>query len=88
MHHRIASRITEKTDAAMDELTLILLYLTSWKETDTLRASWRNYDFDALDRLEEKGPVIRRSRGAKPVLLPEESIETVERLMRKYGVET
>lgn len=77
----------EKADVAIDELTLILLYLTSWKETEALRASWRSYDFDALDRLEEKELVIRRGRGSKSVLLPEESTATVKRLMRKYGIE-
>lgn len=36
------------------ELTLLLLYLTSWKESDTpkeIRKSWKGYSFDVLNEL-------------------------------------
>lgn len=40
------------------ELTLLLLYLTSWKEKDIfgekcIRA-WKGYDFDVLNELEKE----------------------------------
>lgn len=45
-------------EAKIKELTLLLLYLTSWKEKDIfgeecLRA-WKSYDFEILNKLGEE----------------------------------
>ncbi len=52
----------------MDDLTLLLIHLSSWKESASADLgavrSWKGYDFGVLDRLTEKG-YIYGSRGAK-----------------------
>lgn len=50
-----------KMKKEIKELTLLLLYLTSWREKDLpepIRRSWKGYDFDALDKLREEGFII------------------------------
>ncbi|WP_442871642.1 DUF6429 family protein, partial [Aminipila sp.] len=49
----------------IEELTLMLLYLTSWKERgmeDAYPRSWKGYDFDILNRLSEKEMVVDGKR--------------------------
>lgn len=39
------------SDTAVRDLTLILMYLTSWQErAGDLRRCWKGYDFDLLNR--------------------------------------
>lgn len=43
------------------ELTLLLLYLTSWKETDVIgemRRNWKNYLFEDLIRGSKKSKSV------------------------------
>lgn len=66
------------------ELTLLLLYLTSWEEKDVkMRRSWKGYPFDIMNELmdEEK---ITGSYRAKSVYLTESGVEEAEKLMKKY----
>ncbi|KKI91469.1 transposase [Bacillus sp. SA1-12] len=73
----------EKT---INELTLLLLYLTSWNENDLpneMRRSWKGYPFDALNELTDKD-FIRGSIKAKSVYLTEEGIKEAEKLVGKY----
>ena len=68
------------------ELTLLLLYLTSWKETDLpgeMRRSWKGYPFDVLDELTDED-LIRGSNRSKSVYLTESGIKEAEALLRKY----
>jgi hypothetical protein len=71
----------------IEELTLLLLYLTSWEEkvlTDfTIRRAWKGFRFEALDALEEAG-CLNQTRRAKSVTLTEEGIEQARRLAAKY----
>lgn len=73
-------------DDTINELTLLLLYLTSWKEdagfTKVIR-SWKGYPFESLDELAEGG-FIDGSRGAKSVYLTEEGIQKAKELVKKY----
>ncbi|GAJ20531.1 unnamed protein product, partial [marine sediment metagenome] len=58
------------------ELTLLLIYLTSWKEDAGLtkvQRSWKGYPFDALDELNEEGYIDGNKR-AKSVYLTEEGL--------------
>jgi len=57
------------------ELTLLLIYLTSWKEeilkdTKTL-VSWKNFRFEILDELEKQGLI---NQGRKTIYLTEKGI--------------
>ncbi|WP_299088945.1 DUF6429 family protein [uncultured Metabacillus sp.] len=68
------------------ELTLLLLYLTSWKENDLpaeMRRSWKGYPFEVLNELTEKD-LIRGSIRSKSVYLTKDGIKEAEALLRKY----
>ncbi|KAB3529588.1 DUF6429 family protein [Alkaliphilus serpentinus] len=69
------------------ELTLLLLYLTSWKESDRLTGgshrSWKGYPFKILDELIEEG-YIYGSNKAKSIYFKEEGIKETEKMLKKY----
>lgn len=70
------------------DLTLMLLYLTSWTEDAVFgvaRRSWKGYPFETLDLLAEEG-LIDGSRRAKSVWLTEAGEEAARRLLVKYGL--
>ncbi|WP_080873577.1 DUF6429 family protein [Oceanobacillus timonensis] len=71
------------------ELTLLLLYLTSWKEEDIpqdMRRSWKGYDFDILNDFTDKD-LIRGSKRWKSVYLTKDGMREAEKLMKKYQME-
>lgn len=73
-------------DETIKELTLLLIYLTSWKEDTNLtkvQRSWKGYPFDALDELNEEG-YIGGNKRAKSVYLTEEGLGKAKELMKKY----
>ncbi|WP_391203128.1 DUF6429 family protein [Psychrobacillus sp. L4] len=70
----------------IEELTLLLLYLTSWKEEDipeTMRRSWKGHSFDALNQLMDQD-YLRGGIKSKSVYLTEAGIEEAKRLIEKY----
>lgn len=67
----------------VDEMILALLYLTTFEDGPIFRA-WKNLDWDALERLNEKGYIgSPRSRG-KSVVLHEDGARLSEELFRKH----
>jgi len=73
-------------DETIKELTLLLIYLTSWKEDAGLvkvQRSWKGYTFDALDELNEEGYIDGNKR-AKSVYLTDEGLGKAKELMKKY----
>jgi len=73
-------------DETIKELTLLLIYLTSWKEGAGLikvQRSWKGYPFDALDELNEEGYIDGNKRG-KSVYLTDEGLDKAKELMKKY----
>jgi Mn-dependent DtxR family transcriptional regulator len=73
-------------DETIKELTLLLIYFTSWKEDAGLtkvQRSWKSYPFDALDALNEEG-YINGNKRAKSVYLTEEGLDKAKELMKKY----
>lgn len=73
-------------DETIKELTLLLIYLTSWKEDTNLtkvQRSWKGYPFDVLDELNEEGYIDGNKR-AKSVYLTEEGLGKAKELMKKY----
>lgn len=71
-----------------DELTLLLLYLTSFKEDFGLgktSRSWKGYPFESLNELSGKN-FIRDSNRSKSVYLTNEGIEEAKKLIKKYNV--
>lgn len=70
----------------IEELTLLLLYLTSWEEElggETFRQAWKGFRFEVLDSLEEIG-YLSQSRRAKSVYLTKAGQERAEALAAKY----
>jgi hypothetical protein len=68
------------------ELTLLLLYLTSWKENELpgeMRRSWKGYPFEVLNELTDKD-LIRGNIKSKSVYLTEDGIKEAQVLLRKY----
>ncbi|EOD00235.1 DUF6429 family protein [Caldisalinibacter kiritimatiensis] len=68
------------------ELTLLLLYLTSWEEDEfgnKLRRSWKGYPFEILDELVDE-KLVFGSKRAKSVYFTEEGIKKAEELIDKY----
>ncbi len=68
------------------ELTLLLLWLTSWREKigsfESVR-SWKGYDFAILNELAEEG-MISDSKRSKSTDLTPEGVEKAKQLERKY----
>jgi hypothetical protein len=63
----------------IDEAVLALLYLGLH---DRWRA-WKGFDWDAMDRLHEKGMISNPASKAKSVVFTEEGLREAERLFRE-----
>jgi hypothetical protein len=74
-------------DQIIEDLTLLLLHLTSWEERVyeglTIHRAWKGFRFEALDALEEAG-YLNQSRGAKSVTLTEAGMERARALAARY----
>lgn len=80
----------------IDELTLLLLYLTSFEEEgyaydengnlceENLKRSWKGYSFDSLNDLTDKGYLYPTNHKNKSVTLTKEGIKFAEELIKKY----
>ena len=77
-------------EEAIKELTLLILYLTSWKEKDLYgdeyMKSWKGYDFDILNKLQDENLIYGSSYKAKSTYLTDSGIEKAKELMKKYNV--
>lgn len=76
---------------AIEELTLALLYLTRFDDEyrPHVQISWKGYDFDSLEKLEEKNLLVqsRNSRGyGKHVYLTDEGIRNAQELLKEYNL--
>ena len=73
-------------DDTIKELTLLLIYLTSWKEDTNLikvQRSWKGYPFETLDELNEE-EYIDGNKRAKSIYLTEKGVVKAQELMKKY----
>jgi len=77
----------DQEDQIVEDLTLLLLYLTSWEEQVaadlTIRRAWKGYRFEALDALEAAG-YLNQSYRAKSVTLTAAGIERARVLAAQY----
>jgi len=64
----------------IDEMVLALLWLTLH---DEVRA-WKGHDWDAMDRLFQKGYIHDPKGKAKSVVLTEEGLKRSEELFKRY----
>lgn len=72
----------ECDEKKIDEVVLALLYLTSFTDHGFVRA-WKGHDWDALNRLHEKGLISDPKSKAKSVVLSEEGARQSEELFFK-----
>lgn len=72
---------------SVEELTLMLMYLTRFQDNNEfcryLEASWKGYDFGALNKLEEQEMIIQQ-RKSKCAYLTETGKERARRLLQEY----
>ena len=67
----------------VDEITLALLWLTSFKDPASVRA-WNGHDWDTMERLHTKGFISDPKSKAKSVVLSEEGEERSKELFAKH----
>lgn len=80
----------------IEELTLLLMYLTSWKEEclyydendnlnkDIFKNAWKSYSFDVINELTNKGYLFPSKDKNKAVTLTKEGEELAKKLKEKY----
>ncbi len=67
------------------ELTLLLLYLTSWIEKEPYgeyQRAWKGYDFDILNTLEDERLIGGSTHKAKSTYITNEGIKKAKELMK------
>ena len=76
----------ESISKLKQDLTLMLLYLNSWKEEKypSIKRSWKGYDFEDLDYLIEQ-EFIDGKYSAKSICFSRKGIEKAEKLLEEYG---
>lgn len=77
-----------RTSDAIHDLTLMLLYLSSWEEGEgplRHRRAWKGYDFDVLDALRDEGYAYGSNR-SKSVMLTDEGVAQAEELLAAYDI--
>lgn len=67
----------------IDEVVLALLYLNFHNDNDSVRA-WKSFDWDAMDRLHQKGYISNPKSKSKSVLVTEEGQRIAKELFDKF----
>jgi Domain of unknown function (DUF6429) len=67
----------------VDDLVLGLMYLGMFSERSVRRA-WKSFDWDALDRLHEKGYISNPKSAAKSVAMSDAGAKLAESLFKKH----
>lgn len=73
-------------DEIVKELTLLLMYLTSWKEDvgfSESRRTWKGYPFEIINELTDDD-LISGSNRSKSVYFTDEGVKLAEQLAKKY----
>lgn len=74
---------------AIEELSLMLIYLTRFQDHNEycryLENSWKGYDFETLDELEQK-ELLFQPKKSKCVYLSEEGKEAARKLLAEYNL--
>ena len=79
---------------AMEELTMMLLYLSRFTERDRFSDendlyAWNGYSFDVLNKLDDEDYIRQGSHPSRSkfVYITEEGIKKAKELMEKYRIE-
>lgn len=73
----------EINEEKVDEVVLALLYLNFHGDRYAIRA-WKSFDWDAMDRLYEKGFISDPKSKARSVIVTEEGQRAAKELFEKY----
>jgi hypothetical protein len=76
----------EYSKEKVDDMVLALLHLTTFSDTDGNRRSWKNHDWDVMDRLHEKGFIGNPKSKNRSVSVSEEGRRRSEDMFRRYCV--
>lgn len=71
----------------VDDVTLALLYLVMWDEDEYGTKAWKEFDWDTLGRLYEKGYISNPKSKSKSVLVTPEGCKLAEELFAKFFVD-
>lgn len=80
--------VSRNVEEAVKEMTLMLMYLTSWKEKNfgfEVRRFWKGYNFGVIDELVEEG-LIHTSNRSKSGIMTEEGEKVAKELLKKWGI--
>jgi len=69
----------------VDDAVLALLFLNMFSDDYGTRA-WKSFDWDAMNRLYEKGYIDDPKSKAKSVIVTEEGVRRAEELFRRFFV--
>ena len=84
------------SEEAMRDLTMILMYLSRFKEIGRFARggnddwfSWKGYDFDVINKLDDEDYIRQGSRPSrsKSVYLTDKGIQFAKDLMKKYNID-
>jgi thymidylate kinase len=75
--------LMEIDNEKVEEMTLALLYLTTFKDRTGLRA-WKSHSWQVMDRLHESGYIYEPATKAKSVMLTDEGVERSKHLFEKH----
>lgn len=82
----------KSVEETIEELTLALLYLNAFQDSEGRafdEISWKNYDFDTIDRLDEQDLIVhprnRRGHGYKYVYMTEKGRSKAREILRRIG---
>ena len=67
----------------VDEMVLALLYLTTFDDESGRRA-WKAHDWEAMDRLHERGYISDPKSKAKSAIITEEGARRAQELFEKH----
>ncbi len=67
----------------IDEAVLALLYLGIHERSPISARTWKSFDWDAMDRLHQKGMISNPASKAKSVLLTETGLREAEAAFRR-----
>ena len=68
----------------VDDMILALMCLTLHDEAYGTARAWKGFDWDALDRLYEKGWIVDPKNKAKSVVLTEAGLARAKQLFEQY----
>ena len=67
----------------VDDMVLALLYLGMFSDR-AVRRAWKSFDWDALDRLHEKGYISNPKSAAKSVVVNDSGARLAESLFKQH----